>query len=82
MGKLEADIIKETEMKGNVKKKKNAKTSKLLETKLLIKNQIKWINTQAVSLVRYSEPFLNWTRKEKQQNEKINDDVQGHTSEE
>ena len=37
---------------------------KLLETKLYGKNFIKRINTWAVPLVRYSVPFLKWTREE------------------
>ena len=38
------------------------RTRKLLETKLYSWNVIKVINTWAVPLVRYSEPFLKWTR--------------------
>ena len=42
------------------------RTRKLLETKLHSRNLIKEINTWAVSLVRYSGPFLKWTREELQ----------------
>ena len=40
---------------------------KLLETKLSSRNLIKGINTGAVPLVRYSGPFLKWTRDELRQ---------------
>ena len=43
------------------------RTRKLLETKLSSRNLIKWINTWAVPLVRYSGPFLKWTRDELKQ---------------
>ena len=37
---------------------------KLLETKLFSRHLIKGMNTRAVLLVRYSGPFLKWTREE------------------
>ena len=37
---------------------------RLLETKLSCRNLIKGINTWAVDFVRYSGPFLKWTRDE------------------
>ena len=40
---------------------------KLLETKLSNRNLTKRINTWAVTLVRYSGPFLQWTRDELKQ---------------
>ena len=40
---------------------------KLLETKLSCRNFIKRINTWAVPFVRYSRPFLKWTRDELKQ---------------
>ena len=40
---------------------------KLLETKLSSRNLIEGINTWAVPLVRYSGPFLKWTRDELKQ---------------
>ena len=40
---------------------------KLLKTKLYSRNLIKGINTWAVPLVRYSGPFLKWTREELKQ---------------
>ena len=43
------------------------KTIKLLVTKLHRRNLIKGTNTWAVPFVRYSRPFLKWTREELQQ---------------
>ena len=40
---------------------------KLLETKLYSRNLIKGINTWAVTLARYSGPFLKWIREELKQ---------------
>ena len=81
-GILEADTIKHAEMKKKPQKtkKKNKnknktkkqtnkylrRTTKRLETKLYSRNIIKGINTRAV-LVKYSGPFLKWTRGELQQ---------------
>ena len=62
LGILEADTIKHQEMKEKIKKEYVRKTRKLLETKLYSRNFIKGINTRAVPLVRYSRPFLKWTR--------------------
>ena len=64
---LEADTIKQTEMKEKIQKEYLRKTKKLLETKLNRRNLIKGINTLAVPLVRYSGPFLKWTREELKQ---------------
>ena len=58
LGILEADTIKQVEMKDKVRKGYLRRTRKLLETKLSSRNLIKGINTRAVPLVRYSEPFL------------------------
>ena len=46
------------------------KTRKLLETKLYSINLIKGIDAWAVSLVRYSGPFLKWTKEIKQMNQR------------
>ena len=59
---LEADTIKQVEMKDKIRKEYLRRTRKLLETKLSCRNFIKRKNTWAVPLVRYSEPFLKWTR--------------------
>ena len=63
---LEADTIKQVEMKENTKKEHLRRIRKLLEIKLCRRNLIKGINTWAVSFDRYSEPFLKWTRELKQ----------------
>ena len=61
---LEADTIKQVEMKDKSRKEYLRRTWKLLETKLSSRNLIKGINTWAVPLVRYSGPFLKWIRDE------------------
>ena len=67
LGILEADTIKPAEMKEKIQKEYLRRTRKLLETKLNRRNLIKGINTWAVPLVRYSGPFLKWTRDELKQ---------------
>ena len=51
-------------MKDKIPKEYFRGTRKLLKTKLSSRNLIKGINTWAVPLVRYWEPFLKWTRDE------------------
>ena len=72
LGTLEADTIKQEEMKERIKKEYLRRTRKLLETKLCNRNLIKRINTWALSLVRYSvtfflsapeKNFIKWTKK-------------------
>ena len=58
LGILEADTIRQVLMKDKIR------TRKLLETKLSSRNLIKGISTWAVPLVRYSGPFLKWTKDE------------------
>ena len=67
LGILEADTIKQVEMKNKIQKEYLGRTRKLLEIKLSSGNLIKGINTWAVLLVRYSVPYLNWTRDELRQ---------------
>ena len=67
LGILEADTIKQMQMKDKSRKEYLRRTRKLLGTKLSSRNLIKGINTWAVPLVRYSGPFLKWTRDELQQ---------------
>ena len=67
LGILEADTIKQAEMKDKIQKEYLRRTRKLLETKLSSRNLIKGINTWAVPLVRYSGPFVKWTRDERKQ---------------
>ena len=62
LGILEADTIKQVEMKDKIQKFR--RTRKLLETKLSSRNLIKGINIWPVTLVRYSGPFLKGTREE------------------
>ena len=72
LGILEANTIKQEEMEEKIKKEYFRRTRKRLETKLYSRNLIKGINTWAVSLVRYSGPFLKWTREElKQMDQRI-----------
>ena len=54
-------------MKNKIQKEYLRRTRKLLETKLNRRNLIKGINIWAVLLVRYSGPFLKWTRDELRQ---------------
>ena len=49
---LEADTIKQVEMKNKIRKEYLRRTRKLLETKLSSRNLIKGINTWAVLIVR------------------------------
>ena len=67
LGILEADTIKQVEMKNEIQKEYLRRTRKLLETKLKSRNLIKGINIWAVPLVRYSGPILKWTRDELRQ---------------
>ena len=62
LGILEADTIKQVEMKDKMPKKYLKRTRKLLETKFSSRNLIKGINTRVLLIVRYSGPFLKWTR--------------------
>ena len=61
LGILEVDTIKQQE---KTKKEYRRRARKLLEIKLYCWNLVKGINTWAVPHVRYSEPFLKWTREE------------------
>ena len=61
-----ADTIKQVEMKDKIQKEYFRRIRKLLETKLSCRNHIKGINTWTVPL-RYSGPFLKWTREELKQ---------------
>ena len=63
-GILEADTIKQVQMKDKIQKEYVRRTRKLLQTKLSSRNLIKGINTWAIPIVRYSGPFLKWTRDE------------------
>ena len=67
LGILEADHIKQVEMKEKIPKEYHRKARTLLETKMSSRNLIKEINTWAVPFVRYSRPFLKWTREDLKQ---------------
>ena len=67
LGILEADTIKQEEMKEKIQKEYFRRTRKLLETKLYRRNFIKGMNTWAVPRVRYSGLFLKWTGEELKQ---------------
>ena len=57
LGILEADTIKQVEIKEKIQKEYLRRTRKLLKTKLSSRNLIKGINTWTLPL-RYSGPFL------------------------
>ena len=70
LGILEADTIKQAEMKEKIQKEYLRRTRKLLETKLNSRNLIKRINTWTGTVqvfIRYSGPFLKGTRDELKQ---------------
>ena len=70
LGILEADTIKQVQMKDTIQKEYLRRTRKLLETKLSCRNLIKGINTWAVLLVRYSGPERNLNKSTKEQENK------------
>ena len=61
VGILEADTFKQVDMKEKIKKEYLRRTKKLLGTNLYSRNLIKEINSWAILLVRFLEPFLKWT---------------------
>ena len=67
LGILEADTIKQVEMKDKIQKEYLRRTIKLLETELSSRNLIKGMNIWAVFRVSYLGPFLKWTRDELKQ---------------
>ena len=68
LGILEADTIKQVDMKDKIRKE-YLRSRKLLETILSSLHLIKGINTWAVPLIRYSRSFLKLTRDELKQME-------------
>ena len=62
LGILEADTIKQMDIKDKIQKEYLRRTRKPLDTKLSSRNLIKGINTWAVPLVRYSGLSWKWTR--------------------
>ena len=67
LGILEAETIKQVEMKDKIQKEYLRRTWKLLETNLSSRNLTRGINTWTVPLVIYSGPFLKWIRDELKQ---------------
>lgn len=66
LGVLQADQIMYNKMKTKISKEYKRRVRKVLETKLNSENIIKAINTWAISLLRYSAAFLDWTKEEVQ----------------
>ena len=64
-----ADTIKQVEMKDKIHKEYLRRNRKLLETKPNCRNLIKGKKTWTLPLVRYSGPFLKWTKDELKQME-------------
>ena len=67
LGEIKADGTKHHEMKERVKTEYYGRVKKILETKLNGGNIITGINTWAISLLRYSAAFLDWTGAELEQ---------------
>ena len=57
LGILEADTVKQVELKDKIRKEYLRRTRKLLNTKLSRRNLIKGINTWAVPSLDIREPF-------------------------
>ncbi|XP_067950259.1 uncharacterized protein [Watersipora subatra] len=67
LGVMEADDIKQSEMKANIKKEYIHRLMKVLKSNLTAGNLITAINTWAVSLYRYGAGIIQWTKAELQQ---------------
>ena len=78
LGMLEADTIKQKEIKEIIKKEYLRRVSKLLETKLYSRNIFKGMNIWAAHLVRYLRPFLKWTREFKQMDQRTRKLITNH----
>ena len=61
LGVIQADGMKHHEMKEKFKTEYYRRVRKILETKLICGNIIAGINLRAISLLRYSAAFLDWT---------------------
>ena len=64
LGILEADTIKNKEMKATLTKEYFRRIRKVLKSKLNGGNIISAINSRAVSLIRYGAGIIKWTREE------------------
>ena len=67
LGILEADKLLEERMKLNVSKEYIRRLRKVLKSKLNGGNLVHGVNTWAVSLLRYSAPFVSWRKSELQE---------------
>ena len=61
LGVIQADRMKHHKMKEKVKTEYYRRVGKMLETKLNGGNIMTGIKTRAISLLRYSAVFLDWT---------------------
>lgn len=61
---LESDQVKQKERKEKLRNEYKRRVRKVLLSKLNGRNIIKAVNTWAVSSLRYSAPFIEWTREE------------------
>ena len=66
LGILQVDKVEGQEMKEKIKNEYKRRVRKVLKMKLNGENTIEWINIWAVSLIRYSASFVDWTKDEKQ----------------
>ena len=62
LGDLESDQVKQKEVKEKLRNEYKRRVRKVLKSKLNGKNMVQAINTWAVSSLRYSAPFIEWTR--------------------
>ena len=64
LGILQADNLQKKEMKIKVFKEYKRRVRKIVKTKLNGRNIVKGINIWAIPVLRYSAPFLSWTKTE------------------
>ena len=64
LGILEADDIKDTEMKGKIRSEYVRRVKKILKSHLNSRNVVTAINSRAVSILRYSARIIGWTEEE------------------
>ena len=64
LGILEADDIKDTEMKEKIRSEYVRRVKKILKSHLNSRNVVTAINSRAVSVIRYSAGIIGWTEKE------------------
>ena len=66
LGVLEADKIKDKEMKEKIQKEYFRRVRRILKSKLNSGNTILATNSRAVSLIRYGAGIISWTKSELQ----------------